>query len=142
MKNSWRLWGTAGGCREKLKAVRTDSRLCLFCSAVETRPRGAVQKAQQRLLSGHQLHRQPHQGHVHFHHLQHHVRAAQGHRDQDGGPQEDLQQRQQDRQDVTDSFPRPLRNLQPGLLGHVPEPRAGGEGSGHLHIISPLPLPL
>ncbi|TNM94275.1 hypothetical protein fugu_002451 [Takifugu bimaculatus] len=53
-------------------------------------------------------------------------------------PQEDLQQRQQDRQDVADSLSRPVRNLQPGLLGHVPEPRAGGEGGGHLHIISPF----
>lgn len=91
-----------------------------MCPAVETRPHGAVQKAQQRLLGGRQLHPQPHQGRVHLHHLQYDVSAAPGLRDKDGGPQEDLQQRQQDRQDVADSVSRPLRNIQPRLLGHVP----------------------
>lgn len=87
------------------------------------------------MLSERQLHPQPHQGRVHLHHLQHDVGAAPGLRDQDGGPQEDLQQRQQDRQDVADSVPRPLWNLQPRLLGHVPEQRTGGERSGHLDVI-------
>ncbi|XP_069568904.1 uncharacterized protein [Brachyistius frenatus] len=116
----------------------------------ETRPRGAVQEAQQRVLGGTQLHPQPHQGRVRLHHLQHHVGAAAGLGDQDGRPQEDLQQRQQDRQDVADSVPRPLRDLQPRLLGHVPEQRTGGERSRHLDVIAlflllffcpPPPLP-
>lgn len=92
----------------------------MICPAVETRPHGAVEKAKQRLLSGRQLHPQPHQGRVHLHHLQHDVGAAPGLRDQDPGPKEDLQQRQQDRQGVADSVSRPLWNLQPCLLGYVP----------------------
>ena len=113
-----------------------DANLNAICPAAETRPHGAVEKAQQRLLGGHGLHAQPHQGRVHLHHLQHDVGAAQGLREQDDGPEEDLQQREQDRQDVADSVPCPLWNLQPRLLGHVPEQRTGGGGSGHLNIIA------
>lgn len=109
--------GVNGICR----GLKTNSLLNVICpAAVETRPHGAVEKAKQRLLGGRQLHPQPHQGRLHLHHLQHNVGAAPGFRDQDGGPQEDLQQRQQDRQDVPDSVSCPLWNLQPRLLGHVP----------------------
>lgn len=107
-----------------------------FCPVVETRPDGAVQEAEQRLLGGRQLHPQPHQGRVHLHHLQHDVGAVESLGEQNGGPQEDLQQRQQDRQDVSNSVPRPLRNLQPRLLGHVPEQRTRGERSRCFNIIT------
>lgn len=98
---------------------KTNLLLNVVYPVAETRPHGAFEKAQQRLLGGRQLHPKPHQGRVHLHHLQHDVGAAQSLRDQDGGPQEDLQQRQQDRQDVANSVSRPLWNLQPRLLGHV-----------------------
>lgn len=103
---------------------------------IETGLHGAVEEAEQRLLRGAQLHHQLHQGRRHLHHLQHDVGAAARLREQDGGPQEDLQQRQQDRQDVPDSVPSPVWNLQPRLLGHVPEQRTGGQRNHHLHIIN------
>lgn len=80
------------------RGLETNSLFNVICpAAVETRPHGAVEKAQQRLLGGRQLHPQPHQGRFHLHHLQHDVGAAEGVRGENGGPQEDLQQRQQDR---------------------------------------------
>lgn len=112
-----------------------ESFLNLFPSA-ETGPPGADEEADQRLLRGGQLHPQPHQRRLHLHHLQHHVCAAEGLRVQDHRPQEDLQQRQQDRQDVSDSVPRPVRDFQPRLLGHVPQQGTAGPGrSHHLHVI-------
>lgn len=68
----------------------TNPMLNVICSAVETRPHGALQKVQQRLLGRRQLHAQPHQGRVHLHHLQHDVGAAAGLWDQSGRPQEDV----------------------------------------------------
>lgn len=119
-----------------MASVEADPSLTVFCPpAAETRPHGAVEEAQQRVLGGRQLHPQPHQGRVHLHHLQHDVGAAPGLRDQDGGPQEDVQQRQQDRQDVPDCVSRPLWDLQPRLLGNLPEQRTGDKRSCHLNVI-------
>lgn len=108
-----------------------------MCPTVEKRPDGTLEKGQQCLLGWRQLHPQPHQGRVHLHHLQHNVGATARLRKQTGGPQEDVQQCQQDRQDVTDSVSCPLRNLQPRLLGHIPEQRTNGERSRSLNIIRP-----
>lgn len=119
----------------------TNILLNVLCPAIETRPDGSVQEAQQRVLGRCQLHPQPHQGHVHLHHLQHDVGTPAFCWDQDDGPQEDLQQCQQDRQDVADSVPCPLRNLQPRLLGHVPQQRTVVERSCHLNVIALLIVP-
>ncbi|XP_061635257.1 gamma-aminobutyric acid receptor subunit alpha-5 isoform X2 [Phyllopteryx taeniolatus] len=88
-------------------------------------PLGAVQETQQRLRRRRQLHGQPEQGRVRVHHFQQHLGAAQaGPRVQGRRPQEDVQQRQQDRQDVPHRVPGALRHLQPGLLGHLSQPGA------------------
>lgn len=92
----------------------------------EKRPTGSVQEAQQHVLHRHELHSQHHQRLSHRHHLQQHRRADEELREQVcSRPQKNLQQRQQDRQDVPDSVPRPVRYLQSGLLGHVPQQGAG-----------------
>ena len=96
----------------------------------EKGPVGAVQEAQQQLLVRvHELPPPPEQGRLHLHHLQQHGSAAEDLRGQAARLQKDLQQREQDRQDVAHRVPRAVRDLQPGVLGHVPQQRTRDQGS-------------
>lgn len=109
----WVLWQR----RHKLCGSLIDARF----SSTEEGPAGSVQEIQQHLFGRRELHNQPDEGRVHRNHFKQHGRAAQTLRDQGPRPQKDLQQREQDRQDGPDSFPRAVWDLQPGLLGHVSE---------------------
>ena len=90
-------------------------------TTVEAGPHDAVEEAQQRVLGRGQLHAQHDQRRGHLHHLQQHHHPDACGRAPRARPQKDLQQRQQDRQDVPHHLPRAFRDLQPSVLGHLPQ---------------------
>lgn len=123
--------------------------LCCFISGflflfplpppLEKRAGGAGEENQQHLQHrGHHLRPEHGQGARPAHHLQECCCHCHGHQraPEDAPPggeapreQEDLQQRQQGRQDVPNRLPSPLCHFQLGLLGHLCEPRVSYQGN-------------